>query len=104
MGAYSVGPKSHGAGGIKGVSKREEEPRVLTVDEFHLLLEQIKEEPFRTMVLATMSRGLRCSELLGLKWSEFAGDDLTLMVQRAIVCGRVDEVKKMDWTFSPLSY
>jgi integrase len=52
---------------IEGATKREAEPTVLTVDEFHKLLEKIDEEPFRTMLLTAMCLGLRCSELLGLK-------------------------------------
>ena len=78
---------------LENSTKREREPRVLTVDEFHRLLEQVDEEPFRTMLLTAMCLGLRCSELLGLKWSDFDWDGLTVLVQRAIVGGRVDCVK-----------
>ena len=56
---------------IQGSTKRQEEPRVLTREQFHKLLEQIDEEPFRTMVLMDMCLGLRCSELLALKWLDF---------------------------------
>jgi len=78
---------------IEGVTKREEEPRVLTVDEFQRLLVEVDEEPFRTMLLTDMCLGLRCSELLGLKWLDFDWNKLTLLVQRAVVSGRVDTVK-----------
>lgn len=78
---------------MKDASKRQEEPIVLTYEQFHKLLEQITGEPFRTMVLTAMSLGLRCSELLGLKWSDFDWENLTLFVQRAVVNGHVDEVK-----------
>src|SRR5262249_7588255 len=64
----------------------------LTQEEFHSLLQNI-EEPFRTMVLLDMCLGLRCSELMALKWSDFDWEKLTVMVQRSIVNGRVDEVK-----------
>jgi integrase len=38
-----------------------------------------------------LSTGLRVSEIMALKWGDF--EALTLLVQRAIVHGRVDEVK-----------
>ena len=88
---------------IQGSTKRQEEPRVLTREQFHKLLEQIDEEPFRTMVLMDMCLGLRCSELLALKWLDFDWENLTVLVQRAIVGGRVDTVKtKYSRTRVPL--
>jgi integrase len=78
---------------VRGVSKRQTEPRVLTVDECRRLVEEIPEEPFRTMVILDMATGLRCSELLALQWSDFNWESLTLMVRRAIVDGVVDVVK-----------
>src|SRR5712692_5688972 len=78
---------------VRGVSKRQAEPRVLTIEECHRLLGEIDEEPFRTMVILDMATGLRCSELLALKWCDFDWENLTLLVRRAIVDGVVDEVK-----------
>ena len=78
---------------VRGVSKRQTEPRVLTIDECRRLIEEIPEEPFRTMVILDMATGLRCSELLALQWSDFNWESLTLMVRRAIIDGVVDEVK-----------
>lgn len=78
---------------LKGVSKRTRKPRVLTQDEFRVLLEHISEEPVRTVVLTAMCLGLRCSELIGLKWSDFNWQNQTLMIQRSVVAGRVDDVK-----------
>jgi integrase len=77
---------------VKGV-KRRKQPRVLSGPEFHRLLLEIDEEPFRTMVVTAMCLGLRCSELLALKWSDFNWDKRLLLVQRAVVAGRVGEVK-----------
>jgi integrase len=45
------------------------------------------------MLLVAACLGLRCSEVLGLKWSDFDWEDLTLLVQRAVVAGHVDAVK-----------
>lgn len=43
------------------------------------------------MLLTTMCLGLRCSELIGLKWSDFGKG--VVRVQRAVVENRVDAVK-----------
>src|SRR6266478_8015185 len=69
------------------------EPRVLAIDDCRKLIEEIPEEPFRTIVILDMATGLRCSEFLALQWSDFNWESLTLMVRRAIVDGVVDEVK-----------
>jgi integrase len=77
---------------VKGVSKREKEPRVLTLSECHRLLAELG-EPYRTMVALSIATGLRCSELFALKWSDFDWANSTMFVQRAIVDGVVDDVK-----------
>lgn len=78
---------------IEGATKRGEEPRSLTVEEFHLLLAHIEREPYRTMALAAMCLGLRFSELIALKWKDVDWKKLRLRVERAAVRGRVDDVK-----------
>lgn len=77
---------------IKNVSKRMRQPRVLSSDEFYRLLDHLQ-EPYRTMVLTAQCLGLRISEVMALRWSDFHFDALTVRVQRGIVHGRVDEVK-----------
>ena len=77
---------------VKKSSKRLRRPRVLTIQEFYAMLEFLR-EPFKTMVLVAQCLGLRVSEIMGLKWSDFDFEQLTLLVQRASVHGRVDEVK-----------
>lgn len=77
---------------VRGVSKREKEPRVLTLIECHRLLAELK-EPYRTMVAIAIATGLRCSELFALKWSDFDWKNSIMYVRRAIVNGVVDEVK-----------
>jgi integrase len=77
---------------IKNVSKRMRQPRVLTSDEFWMLLGHLQ-EPFKTMVLTAQCLGLRISEVMALRWSDFNFNALTVRVQRGIVHGRVDDVK-----------
>jgi len=50
-------------------------------------------EPYRTMVLVAQCLGLRISEILGLQWGDFNFQNRTVLVQRSVVGGRVDEVK-----------
>ena len=71
---------------VKGVSKREKEPRVLTLPECHRLLAEL-EEPYRTMVALSIATGLRCSELFALKWGDFDWENSIMFVQRSIVDG-----------------
>ena len=78
---------------VRGISKREREPRVLTLAEFQSLLRYIEDEPFRTMVLLDIATGLRASELLALKWCDVNWSELTLSVRRAIVDDVTDDVK-----------
>jgi integrase len=77
---------------VKDASKRLKRPRVLTVDEFFELLKHLS-EPYSTMVLVAQCLGLRVSEILGLRWGDFDFEKHTVLVQRSIVGGRVDDVK-----------
>jgi len=77
---------------VKNVSKRLERPSVLTAEEFHKLLLHVR-EPYRTMVLIAGCLGLRASEIVGLQWRDFDFQKSTLLVQRGVVHGRVDDVK-----------
>jgi len=88
---------------VRGVSKRQHEPRVLTIAECRSLLNHLQEEPFDTMVLLDIATGLRCSELFALKWFDFNWKDGSVFVRRAIVDGVVDDVKtKYSRTGLPL--
>lgn len=77
---------------IRGVTKRQKPPRVLTRDEFWKLLKFLR-EPYRTMVLVAQCLGLRISEVMALQWSDFDFANLTVRVQRGVVHGHVDLVK-----------
>lgn len=77
---------------VKGISRRQKEPRVLAPLEIQQLIAEL-EEPYRTMVIMAISTGLRCSELFALRWLDFDWKQLTVVVRRAIVNGKVGEVK-----------
>ena len=69
---------------VKDGSKRQREPKALSVDEFRKVLESIP-EPFRTMCIVAMCLGLRVSEILGLRWRHIDWDGLRLAVRQAYV-------------------
>ncbi len=77
---------------IKGSSKREREPRTLTIEEFRRFIEHVPES-CRTMCIVTACLGLRVSETLGLKWGDFDWNDLRVKIQRSWVAGVEDDVK-----------
>jgi integrase len=77
---------------IKGGSKRQQRPIVLTVEQFELLVPTLR-EPYRTMVQIAQCLGLRVSEIAALQWDDFDFEKNQLLVQRSFVSGRVDDVK-----------
>jgi integrase len=78
---------------VKGISRRQTEPRILAANEIQSLISALPTEPYHTMVVMALSTGLRCSELFALKWHDVEWEKLTLLVRRAIVDGVVGEVK-----------
>lgn len=77
---------------VRGSSKRQKQPRSLTVEEFHALAKHLR-EPFKTMALLQLCLGLRVSELLALRWKDvdWIGSKLTL--EHGIVNQHLDTVK-----------
>ena len=78
---------------VKGISRRQAEPRILAASEIQTLIAALPMDPYRTMVVLALSTGLRCSELFALKWLDVDWEKLTLLVRRAIVDGVVGDVK-----------
>jgi len=64
-----------------------------TLEEIARMLEVLP-EPSRTVVFTAALTGLRLSELKGLRWEDFDGDQV--MVQRAVWQGRVSETKTLS--------
>jgi integrase len=77
---------------VKGISRRQTEPRILNPDEIQALIATLA-EPCRAAVIVAVGTGLRCSELFALKWLDFDWEHLTVLVRRAIVDGVVGDVK-----------
>ena len=77
---------------VKGISKRQKKPIVLTVEQYYLLLALIP-QPYRTMVIVAQCTGLRAEEVLALEWHDIDFEDLSMKVVRAVVHGRVETVK-----------
>jgi integrase len=69
---------------VKDSSKRQRQPKAVSVEEFRKLLEHIL-EPFRTMCIVAMCLGLRVSEILGLKWKDTDWEGLRLAVRQVYV-------------------
>ena len=77
---------------VRQSTKRTRLPRVLTPEEFRKLLTELS-EPHRTMVLVAGCLGLRISEIIGLRWGDIDWENLTILVQRSVVCGKVYATK-----------
>jgi integrase len=77
---------------VKGGTKRLQRPRILEPWEFSALV-SYSPDPYRTMFLIAGCLGLRCSEIVGLQWSDFDFERGTLLIQRGIVHGRIGPAK-----------
>jgi integrase len=78
---------------IKGGSSRPRRKKsIITAEQFQQICERL-DEPFRTMVVIAMCLGLRVSEILALKWSDFDFEEGTLMITRGTVHARIGRVK-----------
>lgn len=75
-----------------GSSKPRRKKLIITPEQFQEICDRLN-EPFRTMVVIAMCLGLRVSEILALKWSDFDFEEGTLMITRWTVHGRIDRVK-----------
>lgn len=77
---------------VKGITKRQKKPIVLSVEQFYMLLDLIP-DPYRNMVLVAQCLGLRVEEILALHWEDIDLDCLSILVVRAVVHGRIQFVK-----------
>ncbi len=77
---------------IKGVSKRQKRPIILTVEQYFQILALLPES-YQTMVVVAQCTGLRAEEVLALEWEDIDFENLSMKVVRAVVHGRVKTVK-----------
>jgi integrase len=75
-----------------GTTRPRRKKRILTSEQFQQIC-NLLEEPYPTMVIIAMCLGLRVSEILALKWSDFDFEEGTLMITRGTVHGRIGRVK-----------
>ena len=79
---------------VKGATKREEEPNILTPGQVSLLIEELG-RPRDLMVLVTAGLGLRVSETLALRWEDFDFPARTVHIQRAYTHQELKDVKTL---------
>ncbi len=77
---------------VKGISKRRKRPRILQVKEVWRILDVLL-QPHRTMVLIALCFGLRISEILGLRWTDFDFKRSVVLIQRSAVGKRLNKLK-----------
>lgn len=77
---------------VKGITKRQKKPIILSVEQFYWLLDLLP-EPYRNMVLIAQCLGLRVEEILALHWEDIDLENLSMVIVRAVVYGRIQFVK-----------
>ncbi len=77
---------------VKGISKRRQRPRTLQVKEAWRILDALS-QPYRTIVLIALCFGLRISEILGLRWTDFDFKRSAVLIQRSSVGKRLNRLK-----------
>jgi integrase len=77
---------------VKGSSKRQTRPTMLTPEEFRKLAARLG-EPYRVMATVAICTGLRISEVLALRWEHIDFAAGTMLVQQGVVNGRIGKTK-----------
>jgi integrase len=77
---------------VRGISKRKQRPRILQVKDAWRMLDALA-QPYRTMVLIALCFGLRISEILGLRWTDFDFKRAVVLIQRSAVGKRLNKLK-----------
>jgi integrase len=77
---------------VRGITKRQKKPIVLTVEQYYQMLELLP-QTYRIMVVVALCTGLRAEEVLALEWQDIDFENLSMKVVRAVVHGRVKMVK-----------
>ena len=77
---------------VRGGTRRRRRPLLISLSELRSVLGHLV-SPFREMVLLAALMGLRASEVVALKWSDFDFVAHTLRIERGSVSARVAETK-----------
>jgi hypothetical protein len=77
---------------VKGISERKRRPYILQVRDAWRTLDEVV-QPYRTMVLIGLCFGLRISEILGLRWTDFDVKRSVVLIQRSAVGKRLNRLK-----------
>ncbi len=77
---------------VRGSSKREKKPAVLTPDQVNALMQALP-KPYNLMVLIAAGLGLRVSEVVALKWQDFDWHAKSVSIRRAYTHGSLKEAK-----------
>jgi integrase len=77
---------------VRQSAKRQKLPDVLELDELKKLLAELQ-NPARALVFLTAATGLRVSEALGLKWSDFDFTAAQIRLSRAVVHQHLGDMK-----------
>jgi integrase len=77
---------------VKGISKRKQRPRILQERDAWRILDALA-QPCRTIVLIALCFGLRISEILGLRWTDFDFKRSAVLIQRSSVGKRLNKLK-----------
>jgi len=77
---------------VKGISKRKKRPRILELKDAGQILDRLV-QPYRTIVLISLCFGLRISEILGLRWTDFDFGRSVALIQRSAVGKRLNKLK-----------
>jgi integrase len=77
---------------IRGISKRQKRPVILTIEQFFSVLKLIP-QPYSMMVLLAQCSGVRVEEVLAIEKPDVHFEKLSLLITRAVVHGRVGIVK-----------
>ena len=77
---------------VKGISKRRKRPRILQVKDAWRIFDALA-QPYRTIVLIALCFGLRISEILGLRWTDFDFKRAAVLIQRSAVGKRLNKLK-----------
>ena len=84
---------------VKGISKRKKRPCVLPVKGAWQMLDALV-QPFRNIVLIALCFGLRISDILGLRWTDFDFKRSVVLVQRSAVGKRLNNQQIEDGIFA----